>query len=377
MKKTVTFGIAVYNVERFLGACIESVIAQKGEDIEIIIVDDGSTDRSGEIVDEYAAKDSRIRVFHKENGGVSTARNVMIEEAQGKWLLFIDGDDKLTVDCVERLKNYVQSDYDVVFFDSQFFRFDHSVPRYSVTAGDKVISQRRDLNNLARATIYANQDTPNYINRTIVTIWGKMYRVGFLKEKGILFDTELRKSQDVAFSLICVRSMEKCILVRQAIYAHRLNPYSIVRRYNPNIPTYNHKIAAAFWDIVNHFPTDIREEMIKRYYMSCMVIIRSALQLDFCHRNNPNTFAERKKAFEAFVKTPWCQEAINRCAVDELKKSDFAILAYITNDDFKGIEKFFRKRDFKEQIGHISHRLGLNKIRSKIRQKLHQKGGLK
>ena len=96
VKKTITFGIAVYNVADYLAGCIESVIAQKGDDIEILIVDDGSTDGSGAICDAYAKTDERIRVFHKENGGVSSVRNVIIDQAEGKWISFIDGDDKLT-----------------------------------------------------------------------------------------------------------------------------------------------------------------------------------------------------------------------------------------------------------------------------------------
>lgn len=85
--------VPVYKVEKYIGRCIESVIAQTYKDWELLLVDDGSPDRSGTICDEYAQKDKRIRVFHKENGGVSSARNYGLCQAQGEWVVFIDSDD--------------------------------------------------------------------------------------------------------------------------------------------------------------------------------------------------------------------------------------------------------------------------------------------
>lgn len=86
--------VPVYKVEKYLPECIESVLAQTFTDFELILVDDGSPDNSGKICDDYAARDSRIRVFHKENGGVSSARNLGIEKAFGEWIALIDGDDR-------------------------------------------------------------------------------------------------------------------------------------------------------------------------------------------------------------------------------------------------------------------------------------------
>lgn len=85
--------VPVYNVEKLLQRCIDSILAQTFTDFELLLIDDGSKDKSGEICDEYAAKDSRIRVFHKQNGGVSTARNLGIDKAQGEWIYFVDSDD--------------------------------------------------------------------------------------------------------------------------------------------------------------------------------------------------------------------------------------------------------------------------------------------
>ena len=85
--------VPVYNVEKYLQRCIESILTQTETDFELLLIDDGSKDKSGLICDEYAQKDKRVNVIHKENGGVSSARNLGIEKANGEWMCFIDADD--------------------------------------------------------------------------------------------------------------------------------------------------------------------------------------------------------------------------------------------------------------------------------------------
>ena len=95
--------VPVYKVEKYLPECIESVLAQTFTDFELILVDDGSPDNSGKICDDYATRDSRIRVFHKENGGVSSARNLGLDNARGEWIGFVDPDDWIEPDMYEQM----------------------------------------------------------------------------------------------------------------------------------------------------------------------------------------------------------------------------------------------------------------------------------
>lgn len=99
--------VPVYNVEKYLARCVDSILAQTHNHLEVILVDDGTKDSSGKICDEYAAKDSRIRVIHKENGGLSSARNAGINIAQGEYLSFVDSDDWIEPDALESLLNVV------------------------------------------------------------------------------------------------------------------------------------------------------------------------------------------------------------------------------------------------------------------------------
>lgn len=106
--------VPVYNVEKYLSQCIDSILAQAFIDFELLLVDDGSTDGSGRICDEYANKDARIQVFHKKNGGVSSARNIGLEHAQGEWITFVDSDDWLDLKYCQILWEEVQ-DVDCFF----------------------------------------------------------------------------------------------------------------------------------------------------------------------------------------------------------------------------------------------------------------------
>ena len=93
MKELISIIVPVYNIENYLDKCIESIVHQTYKNLEILLIDDGSTDHSGKKCDEWAKKDKRIRVIHKKNGGVSSARNIGLEKAKGEYIGFVDGDD--------------------------------------------------------------------------------------------------------------------------------------------------------------------------------------------------------------------------------------------------------------------------------------------
>lgn len=110
--------VPVYNVENYLSHCLDSVLSQTFRDIEVLLIDDGSTDNSGKICDQYASKDTRIRVFHKEKGGVSSARNMGLDMAIGEWITFVDADDWIDINMYEMLYNEaLKSQSDIVLCD--------------------------------------------------------------------------------------------------------------------------------------------------------------------------------------------------------------------------------------------------------------------
>ena len=109
MSETISVIIPVYNVEKYLNKCVDSVISQTYKDLQIILVDDGSTDRSSKICDEYAKADTRISVIHKQNGGLSSARNAGMEIVEGDYITFLDSDDYVSPTVYEELYKIIKS----------------------------------------------------------------------------------------------------------------------------------------------------------------------------------------------------------------------------------------------------------------------------
>lgn len=126
---TISIIVPVYNVEKYLEECVESVLSQTFTDYELLLIDDGSTDGSGVLCDQIAKRDTRVRVFHKTNGGSSSARNMGIDEAKGEWIIFLDSDDQWAdKDGLRRLCDYaVCHDLDVLRFEYQSMNDDMSV----------------------------------------------------------------------------------------------------------------------------------------------------------------------------------------------------------------------------------------------------------
>ncbi len=161
--------LPIYNVEAYLPQSLESVSNQTYKDLEIILVDDGSTDFSGTLCDEYAKCDSRIKVIHKSNGGLSDARNVGTEEAHGDWIFYLDSDDWMALNTLEKLYDYaVLNDCDVVQGGVYYVFSDHLLKRKEEEA---TVLERND----AMRELIINERVKNFA-------WGKLYKTCLIKD---------------------------------------------------------------------------------------------------------------------------------------------------------------------------------------------------
>ena len=177
---TVSVIIPIYNVEKYLRDCVDSVLEQTYPDLQIILVDDGSTDSSGQICDEYAGKDSRIQVVHKENGGLSDARNAGLTFAAGAFLLYLDSDDYLAPDAVEKLMKMQEKTGADVAFGNFFYTYpDHEDVARAWHRSDTVLDNRQAMEALVDG-------------RLETFAWGKLIRSEIAKRhlfpKGKVFE---------------------------------------------------------------------------------------------------------------------------------------------------------------------------------------------
>ena len=171
--------VPIYNVEKFLGQCIESIINQTYNDIEIILVDDGSTDNSGKICDEYKSIDNRIRVIHKVNGGLSSARNVGMRIAQGEYICFIDSDDYIDSQMLEIMKKQIKNADIVICGKEDIWGND----AHNITSSD--LESNYDIISMSGEVAFEHfllEDKEGY-----VVAWNKLYRTHIFIQYNIKF----------------------------------------------------------------------------------------------------------------------------------------------------------------------------------------------
>lgn len=177
--------IPVYNVERYLHECIDSVLSSTFKDFELLLVDDGSSDTSGSICDEYAQQDSRIRVFHKSNGGPSSARNLGIELCRASWITFVDADDLVSPTFFNNLWQITNDCPDVDFVQGGCTNYISGSPSSVEQKYDDVISREK-----------------GYLFKNFRGLtFSKFFKKNILDDNNLRFDERLRSAEDLQFTL--------------------------------------------------------------------------------------------------------------------------------------------------------------------------------
>lgn len=234
---TISVVIPVYNVEAYLRECVDSVLNQTMEDFEIILVDDGATDSSGRICDEYACKDARIRVIHRENGGLSAARNTGLDAASGEYVYFLDSDDYIAPDTLEKLLALAEKERaDVVFFDAWVFftdcEPDPKVYQYHRSRDYGAMPGRDMLLQLLDADEYRTAVPLMLLRRDYMMAQNLRFREGILHE-------------DELFTFYVYHGNGCIAHCHEEFYARRMRPASImtgaslVRRYDSMYAIYS------------------------------------------------------------------------------------------------------------------------------------------
>lgn len=312
MSEKISVIIPVYNVEKYLSACVNSVINQTYNNLEIILVDDGSTDNSGKICDEYALKDERIKVFHKSNGGLSSARNYGLDRKSGEYVFFVDSDDFISLRCLEKLHELsIEQNADIVSSLNKRFTTENNLTTESnVKKEIAVYSNKQTLENTFKKT-------DNYF----ITSWSKLY-------KNKMFDN-LRFTEGVIHEdeFICHRlygKANKFVLLKEELYFYRENPCSITGvKYNIKRPDY----LLALMDRVDYFKeyfpclyTDFAlffaYRCIDLYYEVPNIKEKKEIQkrikniYKYAYKSIKGIKTPSQKRFKAFLISPWIYKKV-------------------------------------------------------------------
>lgn len=242
--------VPVYNVEEYLPRCIESILGQTYADLELILVDDGSPDNSGEICDRYAAKDSRVKAIHTSNGGVSSARNKGVDEACGEWVSFVDSDDYVSPTYLSDMLARA-ADADIVVSGwhqkpAERFFPDKSIPR------DRYMEI--------------------FTHKAFLNIWGKLIRRDAIDRAGARFEEMAKWAEDSIFFIKVLLHSHKVNLISAINYHYEQREQSAVNTLN----SYEHELATfnAVYALMPEM-VEICTEKSKEYFGPYLFLIRT------------------------------------------------------------------------------------------------------
>ena len=218
--KKVSIIIPVYNVENYIEECLNSIKNQSYKNIEIILIDDGSTDQSGYICEKFKKEDNRIIVFHQSNSGVSTARNKGLELAKGDYIMFVDPDDYLNRDFIKiMINNFVNSE---IVICGYYEKYVNSENIHKITDDIKVINQKEAINLLFDRKYYNGY------------LWNKIFLKKIIKDNGIQFNKNIHMCEDLLFVTQYMIKCTNVTLLPNSLYYYRIRNSSMVFNKNSN-----------------------------------------------------------------------------------------------------------------------------------------------
>ena len=223
--------IPVYNVENYLPRCIDSLLAQNYVDLEILLIDNGSKDQSGQICEDYATQFSNITAYHIPNKGVGSARNFGLSKAKGEFICFVDADDYLVGNLFSDVESQLDSQLDLLVF-SYYNSIEKNLSEIDRSAKILPTEGKKDKSDF----IALFQEL--WLTDMMYTVWNKIYRKEFLEEHQIVFES-YELGEDVRFNLNVYQHVNAVLLVKSCYYVYisgRID--SAMGQYNPNRMNY-------------------------------------------------------------------------------------------------------------------------------------------
>lgn len=337
--------VPVYNVPGpYLRKCIESLLNQTLNDIEIIIIDDGSKDDSGIICDEYALHDKRIKVIHKQNGGLSAARNTGCRAAIGCWITMVDGDDWLESEALEQasLAGNIQNSEIVLW---------GLVKNYKNRQEPYDYSQR-----FADGKLYCGiecryiQEMLLHYNAQIATAYAKLIRRDFIIRYNIYHDEVLRQgAEGLEFCLRLLDSADRVLFLNQHWYHYVYNPKSISALSSE---TNNAYILSCFEKIyIQICDSEYKDRFLPWFYNRLLYVIVTTAISGYFHPDNPKSFTGRINGFDKFIKNTIISDSLRKASRKEMSKQRKMTLWLIQHRCYKTLEVLGVVRKKQKQEG--------------------------
>lgn len=299
--------LPVYNSERYVGRCIDSVLAQTMRDLELLVIDDGSSDSSGLICEEYAGKDQRVRVIHQQNAGVSAARNAGIDSAAGAYIGFVDSDDWVEPEMFERLLHEAKrTGADVVMCDAAAVCLDGRTQADTITQlSGNTILQKSDFSPALILEMAGSVCRCIYQNDRCS---GKPRRIPLAFPPGVVF------SEDRIFNLYAFGQADRVAYMKESYYHRYLDPESAVHRFRADYFEAYRKAADEIERAIRLAWED--DEALQTAYLGQLISGSLMAVCNYYDKTATLTKQERRKAVERLCEDQRLRTAIKRCGAD-------------------------------------------------------------
>lgn len=317
--------VPCYNVEEYLQETVESIFKQTYDNWELLLVDDGSKDKTPQLCDEFAAKDSRVKVIHKKNGGLVSARNAGFAEATGKWQMYLDGDDWIDTDTFEKLLAAVERypDVDIVFW------------KCIQELDDKSIKGKWEWRCQEKEHLYTGKECHELARHTLIyksgiaTAYCKLIRSDYARRCGIRHDDRLRQgAEGLEFSLRAFYNAGKALFVNAYFNHYRYNPNSISKKVDEKNTQYLIDCLDVIQEDIAHF--EDKEQFIKALYQRTVYILLAIAMSTYFHpANTDGLFTKLRKYAKVIHDTPLFKDAIKACDTEGMDKQRKLTLLFI------------------------------------------------
>lgn len=294
--------IPVYNVEKYLAQCLDSVINQTYKNIEIICVNDGSTDNSLKILEKYAKKDSRIKVISQKNAGLNGARNTGLHNMNGTYLTFLDSDDWMDIDWIEKAYNIAVSNGAQIVKSGYLHHFEDKIEQDSI---NKIIDEK------------VAKNLPLGVNENNIVVWATLYDRAFIENNNLFFDPDIRKHEDILYTLKATFLANK-ILPLSGTYINYRRTSSILSAFNKNVYDIFPIIHSRAISFLNNITCDKQDYInaVKRLWWRTQDAYEKRDQAPGVTDNELQTYLD--KNYEIFRNVRWPYDIFDKDTIDKL-----------------------------------------------------------
>lgn len=285
--------VPIYNVEQFLKQCVDSLLNQTLQEIEVILVDDGSPDSCPKICEEYKQKDKRVKVIHKSNGGLSDARNAGIKMAEGQYVAFVDSDDYVDLQMFEKLYDEAKGkNLDVCYCDYNF-DMGGKIRSACKQKEELFIDGKKDAEKFLLDMVGTEPQFPSDV-KYLVSVWHGIYKRSIIEQNSISFESErLYPSEDLLFHIDFLSQCSKIGYLKECMYYWRYNPKSLSRTYTTQkFNKYIDLLIRTKEKLDKHFT----EEIYRLHYQRCIYsFFRSIVKYEVLSCSEPHPLRRIKR----------------------------------------------------------------------------------